>query len=656
MDPARSTTSPAARGTRSASHENVAPGAAAGSGRGSWSTSRRVDPSTTFARRSRALPVAIAPMAIPGARPSGRRDRDGPRRRRRPASRSPCRRRRPSRSRRSRPAAPGAHALVPALHPGRPGRHALARRARRGGRLPRDRPDRGPAGARLPRRDRGRASSCRARQLRGRPGDATAAPRSDAPATPPGPAWIARLAWADLATIRSWSSLPLVLKGILTAEDARLAVEHGVDAHRRQQPRRPPARPGRRPRSTSSARSSTRSTGGPRSGSTAASGAASTSPSPARSARGACSSAGRYWALAAGGRPASSVRSRSCARSSSSRWRSSGRRRRTTSDASTCARPTLSRPRTATSPTPGGIDAGRARRGRVETIGARLRSRRSPLTSPRRIFHHVRQRPDARPDRARPRCRPVLSGLQRADHHPRATTAACGSICSATPDGPLSGRLARLSAAIARTRARLVVDLTRGRRRLTSTVAGVRGAARSVPSHPWRSSSRPSTPRSSRPRPGSTSTRPRSATPTLAAQIDRANELYHVEDAPEISDAEYDQLFRELVALETAYPELIDRRLADAARRRHADRRDVRRGPPRAADAVAVERVQPRRAARRSTRACARASACRPPPSPPRTCATSPSSRSTASRSACATSAAGSSRARPAATARPART
>jgi DNA ligase (NAD+) len=43
---------------------------------------------------------------------------------------------------------------------------------------------------------------------------------------------------------------------------------------------------------------------------------------------------------------------------------------------------------------------------------------------------------------------------------------------------------------------------------------------------------------------------------SLAAEIDRANELYHVEDAPEISDAEYDQLFRELVALETAYPEL----------------------------------------------------------------------------------------------------
>jgi DNA ligase (NAD+) len=43
----------------------------------------------------------------------------------------------------------------------------------------------------------------------------------------------------------------------------------------------------------------------------------------------------------------------------------------------------------------------------------------------------------------------------------------------------------------------------------------------------------------------------------LAATIDRANALYHAQDAPEMSDAEYDQLFRELVALETAYPELI---------------------------------------------------------------------------------------------------
>jgi len=43
---------------------------------------------------------------------------------------------------------------------------------------------------------------------------------------------------------------------------------------------------------------------------------------------------------------------------------------------------------------------------------------------------------------------------------------------------------------------------------------------------------------------------------TLAAEIDRANELYYAENAPELSDAEYDALFRELVALETAHPEL----------------------------------------------------------------------------------------------------
>jgi DNA ligase (NAD+) len=43
----------------------------------------------------------------------------------------------------------------------------------------------------------------------------------------------------------------------------------------------------------------------------------------------------------------------------------------------------------------------------------------------------------------------------------------------------------------------------------------------------------------------------------LVERINRANRLYHVEDAPEISDAEYDQLYRTLVALETAFPELI---------------------------------------------------------------------------------------------------
>jgi DNA ligase (NAD+) len=43
----------------------------------------------------------------------------------------------------------------------------------------------------------------------------------------------------------------------------------------------------------------------------------------------------------------------------------------------------------------------------------------------------------------------------------------------------------------------------------------------------------------------------------LAGLIDRANQLYYQEDAPELADAEYDALFRELVAVETAHPELI---------------------------------------------------------------------------------------------------
>ncbi|HEY7041133.1 MAG TPA: NAD-dependent DNA ligase LigA, partial [Methylomirabilota bacterium] len=42
----------------------------------------------------------------------------------------------------------------------------------------------------------------------------------------------------------------------------------------------------------------------------------------------------------------------------------------------------------------------------------------------------------------------------------------------------------------------------------------------------------------------------------LREQIRRHNELYYVESRPEISDAEYDRLWRELVALEEAHPEL----------------------------------------------------------------------------------------------------
>jgi len=42
----------------------------------------------------------------------------------------------------------------------------------------------------------------------------------------------------------------------------------------------------------------------------------------------------------------------------------------------------------------------------------------------------------------------------------------------------------------------------------------------------------------------------------LAAEIERANRLYYLEDAPELSDVDYDARFRELVAIETAFPHL----------------------------------------------------------------------------------------------------
>ncbi len=44
---------------------------------------------------------------------------------------------------------------------------------------------------------------------------------------------------------------------------------------------------------------------------------------------------------------------------------------------------------------------------------------------------------------------------------------------------------------------------------------------------------------------------------SLAAEIARHNRLYHSDDAPEISDAEYDALLRRNAALETAFPQLV---------------------------------------------------------------------------------------------------
>ena len=44
---------------------------------------------------------------------------------------------------------------------------------------------------------------------------------------------------------------------------------------------------------------------------------------------------------------------------------------------------------------------------------------------------------------------------------------------------------------------------------------------------------------------------------TLRKLIDEHNYHYHVEDDPQISDAEYDRLFRELLELEASWPELV---------------------------------------------------------------------------------------------------
>ena len=71
--------------------------------------------------------------------------------------------------------------------------------------------------------------------------------------------------------------------------------------------------------------------------------------------------------------------------------------------------------------------------------------------------------------------------------------------------------------------------------------------------------------------------------------------LYYA-DKPEIPDADFDKLLRELEALEAQHPELVLSRLAHPAGRGPARHR-LRAGAPPAADDVAAQRPQPRRAA-----------------------------------------------------------
>ena len=94
----------------------------------------------------------------------------------------------------------------------------------------------------------------------------------------------------------------------------------------------------------------------------------------------------------------------------------------------------------------------------------------------------------------------------------------------------------------------------------------------------------------------------------LRAAIDAHNHAYYVLDAPTVSDAEYDRLFRELQALESEYPALAT---ADSPTQRvgaePAGEFAAGHAPP--ADAVAQQRLQRRAKSRPSTGARARRSA-----------------------------------------------
>ena len=92
-----------------------------------------------------------------------------------------------------------------------------------------------------------------------------------------------------------------------------------------------------------------------------------------------------------------------------------------------------------------------------------------------------------------------------------------------------------------------------------------------------------------------------SATPAqrieeLRREIRRHEELYFVHDAPEISDAEFDALMRELQGARGRAPRPGHARLADAARRRPPGRR-LRHGRARRADAEPRQRLRRGRAA-----------------------------------------------------------
>ncbi len=76
----------------------------------------------------------------------------------------------------------------------------------------------------------------------------------------------------------------------------------------------------------------------------------------------------------------------------------------------------------------------------------------------------------------------------------------------------------------------------------------------------------------------------------LAREIAEHDKRYYLEDAPAVSDAEYDALRRRNQAIEQRFPDLIRAELAEQARRRFAGER-LRQDHAQSADAVARQRV-----------------------------------------------------------------